>query len=181
MVFIIWWWRIQNDSCKNQWQNEAKSNKIAFYIPTNLDPERRWLGFRAHQVAQKSGNLEKMTTWQQEFFPHLVEDEESKWSSWSNQIWGRFLLKKPTFCQFIAEICDTILRPLIQKPLKSEETETCQMLLDNCGISWMSEKGISNVKSKLLLTTLPLCWFQDSIISKQSVWIFSSNAPGDWP
>lgn len=48
--------------------------------------------------------------------------------------------KKTAFCQFITEICDKILRPLIQRPLKSEETETCQMLLDNGGIIWMPEK-----------------------------------------
>ena len=64
--------------------------------------------------------------------------------------------KKPAFCQFIAEICDKILRPLIQRPLKSEETETCQMLLDNGGIIWMPEKISQNVKSKLLLATMPL-------------------------
>lgn len=138
MVFVIWWWRIQNDSCN---MTQQKQNKIAFYIPASLDPQtsQNWTtklpGTSGCAEVWRFGKDDNLT-----IKKHPIGDEEPRWSSWSNQIWARFLLKKPAFCQFIAEICDKILRPLIRRPLKSEETETCQMLLDNGGIIWMPEK-----------------------------------------
>lgn len=125
----------------SKWHNKAKQNKNAFYIPASLDPQtsQNWTtklpGTSGCAEVWRFGKDDNLT-----IKKNPIGDEESRWNSWSNQIWGRFLLKKPAFCQFIAEICDKIFRPLIQKPLKSEETETCQMLLDNGGIIWMPEK-----------------------------------------